>query len=237
MTVQDLHDALNLLPGDLVTAVDRLRTAPRTAVRPWKRLLPMAACLVLLLSVTLVLGWEHLPGMGGSAKSTAQAPMAAAPMEQEMAADERLPETPAMDEPAAAPAEKAPAAGSVAGITDAKLEEEELCIDHSHRFAEETETDRNAVGYCGNMLTTVYLDGEEFTITGSDSVTLTDILVNLDYDPHGVCRCMADITVDTEMLTGIAVNLEEGFARCEQGQAALTRKQADAIREILERLS
>ena len=29
MTVHELHDALNLLPGDLITAVDKLRTAPK----------------------------------------------------------------------------------------------------------------------------------------------------------------------------------------------------------------
>ena len=49
MTAEKVHDALNLLPADLIAATDRLRTAPRTKIIPWKRLLPVAACLAILL--------------------------------------------------------------------------------------------------------------------------------------------------------------------------------------------
>jgi len=44
------------------------------------------------------------------------------------------------------------------------------------------------------------------------------------------------IAVETEVGTEYEVNLTEYFARCDAGQAALTRKQADAIREIVQRL-
>ena len=49
MTAEKLHDALNLLPSDLLTATDQLRTAPKTKIIPWKRMLPLAACLAILI--------------------------------------------------------------------------------------------------------------------------------------------------------------------------------------------
>ena len=115
--------------------------------------------------------------------------------------------------------------------------EEEHSIDHSHRFAEETESAGSTGAYCGNTVTKVYLDGETYSLGGSDSVTLTHILKNLPYNPEVVCRCMAEFTVDTETLTGIQVNLTEAFARCERGQAALTEEQVQTIRRIVENLS
>ena len=42
--------------------------------------------------------------------------------------------------------------------------------------------------------------------------------------------------METEVGTEYEINLTEYFARCDAGQAALTQKQADAIREIVERL-
>ena len=91
-------------------------------------------------------------------------------------------------------------------------------------------------GYCGNTSATVTLDGSVYTIPGSDAVTLTAILENLDYDPQSICNCLAEFTVETEVGTEYEVNLTECYARCDAGQAALTRKQADAIREIVQRL-
>ena len=66
------------------------------------------------------------------------------------------------------------------------------------------------------------------------SVTLTDILVNLDYDPMHVCRCRPEYTVDTEFGTGYGINLTAGYARCDKGQADLTQEQIDTIAEIIE---
>lgn len=238
MTVHDLHDALTLLPSDLVTATDRLRSTPKSKAIPLRRWVSLAVCLVLVLSVTLVFGREILPGMGGGSKeAAAEAPAAAAPLESG-----KLPptEAPAAAEPAApqeAPAEDA--ASTMNGssqTTDEQAAEEELCIEHSHSFADKRAEDRPAVGYCGNMITTIFVDGEEYTISGSDSVTITDILINLDYNPDQVCRCLTTVTVDTELLTGIQLNLQEGFARCEQGQAALTEEEAKTIQAIIDSL-
>lgn len=88
-------------------------------------------------------------------------------------------------------------------------------------------------GYCGNTVTTVKLGEEEYSFWGGDSVRLTDILINLAYDPGKVCRCLPEFTVDTEFGAGYGVNLTEFYARCEAGQAPLTEEQAETIRDIL----
>ena len=97
----------------------------------------------------------------------------------------------------------------------------------------EQEVDDPFTGYCGNTQTTLYVDGKAYTFMGGHSVTLTDILLNLDYDPMKVCRCLPEYTVDTEFGTGYGIHLSEGYARSEKGQADLTREQIDAIREII----
>lgn len=107
---------------------------------------------------------------------------------------------------------------------------------HAHAPAEEPETVADPVsGYCGNTVTEVTLDGETYSFWGSDSVALTDILINLAYDPDRVCRCYWEFTVDTDFGTSYWVNLTESFARCEAGQADLTAEQAEAIRGVLDR--
>ena len=231
MTAEKLHDALNLLPSDLLTATDQLRTVPRAKIIPWKRLLPLAACFVLLMGIGFLVRHEMLGHiMVKQAAPEAPAAMAPMPESMEITSDAAAPQAPAMDEPMLeAPAEEA--AGSNGSM------EEEHSIDHSHRFAEETESAGSTGAYCGNTVTKVYLDGETYSLGGSDSVTLTHILKNLPYNPEAVCRCMAEFTVDTETLEGIQVNLTEAFARCEQGQAALTEEQVQTIRRIVENLS
>lgn len=90
-------------------------------------------------------------------------------------------------------------------------------------------------GYCGNTVTEVTLDGETYSFWGGDSVALTDIVINLAYDPEKICRCLPEFTVDTEFGDGYGVNLTESYVRCEAGQASLTEEQTETIREILER--
>lgn len=49
MNAEILHDALNLLPEDLIAETDALRQAKKPNIIPWKRILPIAACLCLIL--------------------------------------------------------------------------------------------------------------------------------------------------------------------------------------------
>ena len=107
--------------------------------------------------------------------------------------------------------------------------------DHGHQAAATAQTvDDPVTGYCGNTQTTLYIDGKEYSFMYGYSVTLTDILVNLDYDPMRVCRCRPEYTVDTEFGTGYGVNLTAGYARCDKGQADLTQEQINTISEIIE---
>lgn len=106
---------------------------------------------------------------------------------------------------------------------------------HVHRPADEPQIVEAPVsGYCGNTVTKVTVDGEEHSFWGDDSVTLTDILINLVYAPE-VCRCAVEYTVDTEFGDGYGVNLTESFARCAAGQTSLTQAQTETIRDIIAR--
>lgn len=107
--------------------------------------------------------------------------------------------------------------------------------DHVHQTASEPQTVADPIsGYCGNTQTTVYIDGEAYTFMYDHSVTLTDILINLAYDPNKICRCRPEYTVDTEFGKGYGINLTAGYARCEKGQADLTKEQIEQIRTIIE---
>lgn len=196
MTSEKLHDALSLLPADLVTETDALRTQAKKPQVHWQRWAAMAACLaVVLLAGTM---FSHFFGHMGSSKTSAAVDKA------QMSIAE-----------AAAPADGG----------------------HSHDPAGEPETTGGTEdGYCGNISVTVTLDGSAYTLSGSDAVTLTAILENLDYTSDDICSCSAEFTVETEIGTEYEVNLTGYFARCDAGQAVLTQKQADAIREIVQRL-
>lgn len=105
-----------------------------------------------------------------------------------------------------------------------------------HEPAAEPQTVADPVsGYCGNTVTEVTLEGETYSFWGDDSVALTDIVINLAYDPAAVCKCLPEFTVDTEFGNGYGVNLTESYVRCEAGQASLTAEQTETIRGILER--
>ena len=105
---------------------------------------------------------------------------------------------------------------------------------HAHGPAAEPQTVADPItSYCGNTQTTLYIGDKEYTFMGGYSVELTDILINLEYDPMRVCRCRPEYTADTEFGLGYGINLRAGYARCEKGQAELTQAQLDTIAEII----
>ena len=89
-------------------------------------------------------------------------------------------------------------------------------------------------GYCGNTMTTIHDQGKTYSFMGGNSVTLTDLLLRLNYDPLQVCRCAPEYTVDTEFGTGYGINLTQGYVRCEKGQVSLTQEQIAQIRTIIQ---
>ena len=105
---------------------------------------------------------------------------------------------------------------------------------HLHMTALTPQIVENPVtGYCGNTQTRLYIDGKEYWFMYGYSVTLSDLLVNLDYDPGKVCRCMAQYTADTEFGTNYQIHLDYGFVRCDLGQADLTQDQIQTIADII----
>lgn len=107
--------------------------------------------------------------------------------------------------------------------------------DHTHTPAEESQTIQGSnVGYCGNTLTTLWIEDQGYTFMGSDSVWLTDLVSNLEYDPEKVCKCRPDYTVETEFGETYGVSLS--YVRCEDGQADLTEGQMERLCQILQRL-
>lgn len=106
---------------------------------------------------------------------------------------------------------------------------------HSHSPAAEEQTVENPVsGYCGNTQTTVYFDnGKSYTFMYDYSVTMTDILINLNYDENKLCKCLPEYKVDTEFGTGYGINITEGYVRCDKGQANLTQEQINKLKEII----
>lgn len=106
---------------------------------------------------------------------------------------------------------------------------------HTHQLASEPQTVSDPIsGYCGNMQTTVYFDMfEKYTFMGGNSVALTDILENLDYDKNKLCRCLSEYCADTELTVGYRISLSDGFVRCYKGQADLTEEQLEKVKEII----
>ena len=99
-----------------------------------------------------------------------------------------------------------------------------------------------AVGYCGNTMTTVYketLPNEEpweISFWGDDSVNITDLLRYLNYN-EDICECFSEYTVKTEFGTEYEINLTEGYARYNDNQVSLTEEQVTLIQEIFDRQS
>ena len=109
MNAEQLHDALNQLPDDLLAAADRLRTKKAEKPRLWLRLVPLAACFALVTAalhmVLPMLGtkstsaesqWELQDNfssveMAGALETTPadEAPAEAAPEEKESGQDSR----------------------------------------------------------------------------------------------------------------------------------------------------
>lgn len=240
MTADQIQDALTLLPADLVAETDRQRSR-RPKRRHPQSIAALAACLALMMGGSFFYLF-HVSALGGGSKgATTEAALAAPALPQEPEAEE-VPDSNGSwkEAPAAEAAPMETTSEDLCGLPTAPPDSQSAAgtsadarIDHSHHPAEpEEETD--SIGWCGNITATVYFQGQAYSLSGSDAVTLTDILYGLPYDPAALCRCEAQFTADTEMGTGYEINLTEHFARCADGQAPLTSQQAEALQAILD---
>lgn len=79
MTPEQIHDALNLLPSDLITEADKFRANPRKAPIRFRGWMATAACAALVLMLGSFAMQNFLPDMAKTTESIAEAPAAAAP--------------------------------------------------------------------------------------------------------------------------------------------------------------
>ena len=77
----------------------------------------------------------------------------------------------------------------------------------------------------------ICFQGEEYAISNEDALTLVEMLSDLHYSPHRVCRCLPQYTFDFYGAE-YGIHLQEGYARCQAGQASLTEDQLQQIRDI-----
>lgn len=114
MTPETLHDALGLLSGDLITAVDKLRSkAPKKQVH-WMRYASIAACLALILYGGFLVMTEFLPKAGNTSsadQAAAEAVRDLSPAEEEIQLD-GIAQSPAATQAAAGEVQNGAASGS-----------------------------------------------------------------------------------------------------------------------------
>jgi len=76
-------------------------------------------------------------------------------------------------------------------------------------------------------------EGIARSLPKEEAISIANILKNLDYRGENQCECIAQIAIVVDGQTRYAINLEEGFVRCQAGQAALTPEEVRILREIL----
>lgn len=76
MTAEQLHDAIGLLPADLVAQAEEARQGRKT--RPWKKLAAFAACFCLVAGLALAVGRQR-PKLEAADEAAPQQPILAVP--------------------------------------------------------------------------------------------------------------------------------------------------------------
>ena len=83
--------------------------------------------------------------------------------------------------------------------------------------------------------TICFENGKSYTFMGGESVELTDLLNNLEYDSEKLCKCLPEHKIYTEFGTEYGIRLAGGsYARCDKGQAELTEEQIVIATRIIE---
>lgn len=208
MNPELIHDALTLLPPDLVQQTDLLRSKSGKRTVRWLPIVSAAACLVLVTGSVLLLQSGVRKSAPTEAAAEAPAMMQAAPMVPEICFDE----APAMEEAAEAPAAETP-------DTDANR------------------SNSTAAGTSLAAPVTLHTDGTVYTLDSEDSAALNEMLTSLDYNTLPETDTPTGIAAESELIGHITLNLAEGYARKDGMQAFLSEEQIEMIREMLIRAS
>lgn len=208
MTAETFHDAITLLPADLIEQADRRRSSPRPALR-WQRYAAMAACFALIcLSSLWCLSYLRTGSATEAASdltmapASAQAPQMAAPKsaeDEELLRSEAIPET------------------GLSGADEAAERAGAMAMDSMPAL-------------------TIFRDGAAYPLNQEQREAIWILLNSLDFDPGAVCNCIAPITIAVSGENLYEISPEEGFVRCAQGQASLTEEQLDTLGRILTEL-
>lgn len=124
-------------------------------------------------------------------------------------------------------------------LEDVKRYDEEPSIkdeDHTHEPEQKEQTVLSSItDYGRNTRTTIYFsEGKSYTFADSKSSELIDLLSNLEYDQGKICKCLPEYKVNAELENEYGINLSDGYARCDKGQAELTEEQINIMKEIIE---
>lgn len=79
----------------------------------------------------------------------------------------------------------------------------------------------------------VFANGEEWCVTSAEANAVANLLLTLDYSAHLVCKCLPQYRIETDN-GSYGVHLDEGYARCEAGQAKLTSEQIVLLRTVIQ---
>lgn len=210
MNPELIHDALTLLPPDLVQQTDLLRSKSGKRTVRWLPIVSAAACLVLVTGSLLLLQSGVRKSAPTEAAAEAPAMMQAAPMVPETCFDE----APAMEEAAEAPAAEAP-------DTDASR----------------NNSNTTAAGTKFAAPVTLHTAGTSCTLDSEDSAALNEMLTSLDYNTLPETDMPTGITAESDVIGHITLNLAGGYARKDGMQAFLSEEQIEMIREMLIRAS
>ena len=82
----------------------------------------------------------------------------------------------------------------------------------------------------------IQLDGQTYLLETKEGMELLSLLKDQAYDVSQLCKCDIEFTVVTEFGVKYHVNLQEGFVRCEQGQAFLSNEDMQKIQSVLGKL-
>jgi hypothetical protein len=215
MNPELIHDALNLLPADLLHQTDLLRKKSKRRSVRFLPIVSAAACFVMVVGAFMLLQ----PGIQKNAPSEAAAQEVPAMMQAAPLAPETLyDETPAMEETAKemaeAPVDTAPDTDSVRNNSNSTAAGTQLAAPVTVRMA-----------------------GTAYTLSREDSAVLNAMLTALDYNQQAETDIPAGITAESEAIGHITLNLAKGYARKDDLQTALTAEQIEIIWNILERAS
>ncbi len=119
------------------------------------------------------------------------------------------------------------------GVTAPTKQATPLATTHTHETVATPRTEKEPqMLYCGNTMTTIRVDNQKYGFDGERSVTLTDLLLHLQYT-EPVCNCLSEYVVDTEFGTGYGISLDGCYVRHDGRQVSLTQEQTEKITEII----